>query len=694
MLRAALLAPAEAAGAWRALTDQVALDDLWDAEIHRLLPLVHANLRAAGIDDPDLPRLKGLHRRQWYENQMRIHRVRPGLAALADANIPVLFLKGLPLALRYYGDPGLRPMHDVDVLVPWADADRALDVLEAAGWRDTGGLTRAQLWRTHHGSGLVHPDGGELDLHWHLGTPLLLPDDAPASSDDFWAEAVPLEDAALGVHGVTLAPADMLLHVIAHGLWAGSASTVRWVSDATVVVRRSEVDWDRLVDQATRRRIAPLVGDALRYLRAELAVQVPIEAIERLAAVTTTRRERRLLRALAGPVTGPAVLGGLPHLRSYWAYTRLKWGPVRSARELPRFVADLWGLGSPWQVPAGAVVRAWQRLHPTTTPPARHQAARAETAPPTVSVVVPTHERPDHLARCLDALAAQADRPEQVIVVRSPLDAGAAAVVARHAELVTDVVISGTTVVERLHAGAAMATADVVAFTDDDAAPHPDWVRRIRAHLTDPTVGAVGGRDLQPEAERKPPPRRIGLVLPGGRVVGGHSDGQGAARDVEHLRGVNMAVRRDLLLIPAGLRGPGAQGYHELATSLWVVAAGQRVRYDPALLVDHHLAPRYEHGDGDRHHAATPKRVDDAYNQSYVLFSLRRRGRWARLAYVIVLGDRSVGGLLRSAAAAAHGDRRLAAEWRPLLRAHLEAWRAARRAPLRGIRPDEPFPAP
>ena len=310
---------------------------------------------------------------------------------------------------------------------------------------------------------------------------------------------------------------------------------------------------------------------------------------------------------------------------------------------------------------------------------------------PDVSVVVPTHHRPDHLDRCLRALEAQVDPPLEVIVVRGADDEAAAAVIAAHGGTVVEVALPPSTVVERLHAGAARARGAVVAFTDDDAEPHPDWVARLRAHLVDPTVGAVGGRDVQPGAPR-PTAERVGRIGLGGRLVADHNLGTGPARDVDHLRGVNMAVRRDLLRLPVGLRGPGAPGYHELATCLAVLDAGRRVVYDPLVLVDHHIAPRHDHGDGDRHDVPARRRADDAFNQTYALLSLGSGGRLARMAYVVVVGDRSTGGLLRCAWAAVTGDRRLAAQLVPLLRAQRDAWATSRRRPMHMVGPDEPFP--
>jgi GT2 family glycosyltransferase len=689
LLRAAILPPDDAAAAWAAIRSQLVLDDLWDPEVHRLLPLVHANLRDVVVDDPDLPRLKGLHRRTWYENQLALHHVRPALDELHGAGITVLFLKGAPLALQHYGDLGLRPMADIDILVPWDEAARALDVLEHAGWVDTGGRSRAQLFQRYHGSGLEHPDGGQLDVHWHLGTPLLLPDDERASNDDFWAAAVPFVAPAHGIDALTLCPTDMLLHVIAHGLWAGSASTVRWVADARVVIGAGDaIDWPRLVDQATRRRIAPLVGDALRYLAEVVDAPVPAQVVDELRASQTTRRERGLLRALAGSSSGPAVPGGVTHLRAYWAYTRLKWGPARAARELPAFIADVWGLERTRDIPAAAATRVTRAVRPHP-PPAAAPAGRV--ARPAVAVVVPTHQRSDDLARCLDALDAQTSPPEEVIVVRGPDDQAAGEVIAGRERPPVEILIDTGTVIDRLHAAAARANAPIIAFTDDDASPHPDWIERLQEHFTDPTVGAVGGRDLQPGAPA-PFAERVGLIGPGGRLVADHSHGVGSSRDVDHLRGVNMAVRRELLRFPTGLRGQGALGYNELSMCLAVRAAGRRVVYDPGLLVDHRVAPRSEYTGGDRVNVPTARRLDDAYNQTYTLLSMRPGHRLTRMLYVVLIGDRSTGGLARCGWAALRGDWQLAGQLVPLLAVQRDAWRESRRRPLRGIAPDEPYP--
>jgi len=366
VLRAALCDADTAVREWRALQPTLVLDDLRDPEVHRLLPLVHHNLSRLGVVDDDFPRLRGIQRRTWFENQQRIHEVKPTLRALQDAGIDVLLLKGLPLALLYYEDVGLRPMADVDVLIPYSTFDLTLDLLEADGWRDLGlDISRDRRRRMYHGAGMQHPDGRSLDVHWQLALPFVLPHAESESNDDFFRDAVPI---SLGdVDLLTLNPADMLLHVVVHGLWSGSAANARWCADATVVIQRAgdTLDWGRLLDQTVRRDLVIPVSNALRFVEDVLGAPVPPWVINELAAVEVSRRTRRAYRVILRDPTGPAVIGGLRGTQAYWARQSAKWGTLRAAREFPAFLQDNWNLDHPAQVPVEAVRKAVKRVRKT-----------------------------------------------------------------------------------------------------------------------------------------------------------------------------------------------------------------------------------------------------------------------------------------------------------------------------------------
>jgi GT2 family glycosyltransferase len=232
--------------------------------------------------------------------------------------------------------------------------------------------------------------------------------------------------------------------------------------------------------------------------------------------------------------------------------------------------------------------------------------------------------------------------------------------------------------------GIESACGDVLCFTDDDAAPHSDWVARIaRAFQSDPGLGGLGGRDIVHERNgilqgQKP---CVGIVRWYGRTIGNHHIGHGQAREVHVLKGVNMAFRREAigtLRFDARLRGSGAQVHCEMGFSLDVRRRGWKLVYDPALLVEHFPAQR---GDEDQRFT-----FNDAafYNASFNLRlimceHLTPPGRWAFVAYSTLIGDRADPGFLRALSLAfERGGLALALrKWRVGLRAMRGAWQEA-----------------
>lgn len=98
-----------------------------------------------------------------------------------------------------------------------------------------------------------------------------------------------------------------------------------------------------------------------------------------------------------------------------------------------------------------------------------------------LTVVVPATDNPPTLQRCLGALAAAKDGPDELIVVDRAPDSGFAA--ARRA-------------------GVAAAHGDVIAFVDSDVLVHRDALARLRSAFDDdPSLAAVvGSYDDAPEA--------------------------------------------------------------------------------------------------------------------------------------------------------------------------------------------------
>jgi GT2 family glycosyltransferase len=117
---------------------------------------------------------------------------------------------------------------------------------------------------------------------------------------------------------------------------------------------------------------------------------------------------------------------------------------------------------------------------------------------PAVSVVIPTRNRPEHLLRCLRAIAA-AHKPEggaEIVVVddgggtlsEAELRDAAAAVPVRLVEQ------SGAGPAAAPNRGAAAASGRILAFTADDCQPGPGWWSAVTGRLDRAPAVIVAGR--------------------------------------------------------------------------------------------------------------------------------------------------------------------------------------------------------
>ncbi len=370
LLKAALLDREAAMAAlqeWRRTGDIETVD----RPSYEVLPVLYRNLDRLGIDDPDLGRLKGIYRRAWYQNQVLIQHAASAIAELRRAGIETMVLKGTAIMELHYHDHGIRPMHDVDILVPTGLAYRAVEVIQRAGWRPYPDPSRSVEpdIAVLHGSAFVNGEGGGVDLHWHALEECCQEN----ADDDFWAASRAI--AVGGVSAMAQCSTDLLLHVCVHGSRGQPDRVIRWVADALMILRdtASPIDWDRLVAQASTRRLSLAVGESLRYLAETFGAPVPAGVLARLEGVPVSWIERIDYRAQGAPPT------------IYWAvvhdtarYLRMTSGgpATRRLAGFPRYLAALWRLEHPWQVPLEAMRRVSRRLWETRFRPWRPVSRR------------------------------------------------------------------------------------------------------------------------------------------------------------------------------------------------------------------------------------------------------------------------------------------------------------------------------
>lgn len=356
LVRAALLSGAPMVAAWAEWRRTVNFDDdLLDGATMRLLPLVYHNLSKQGIHDEILGRLRGIHRRTWVNNQLQFAACARLLRIFHAAAIPTLVLKGAALVTQFYPDHGARPMGDVDVLVPKAQAQTALDLLTEHGWRPTD-MPRARMTpaftSVRHAQNFAGPDGADLDLHWHVFINHL----DEATDRLLWDGAIPHR-----VQQVTtrsLNPTDQLLHVCAHGMALAPVARVGWIPDAMMILRRAgdQLDWSRLLEITARSGNSfPLLA-ALTYLREQLAAPVPDDVLHACAALPVSPQEAALFRAFA---RREHPWGQLPILWHRYRLARAQSHQVRAPWwGFPAYLRLYHGKGSLGEMVSWAVARA------------------------------------------------------------------------------------------------------------------------------------------------------------------------------------------------------------------------------------------------------------------------------------------------------------------------------------------------
>lgn len=270
LLRSALLPDDAAWQAWLDWRARADLQTLRDPAIS-LMPLVYKRWESR-LDRQDtvVPIMKGVYRRTWYKNQILLDQARGLAAALEQEGIPVVFLKGMAALLGFYGDPGLRVMKDLDVLVPGDCADRAAGILEARGFafRDKF-ASRDFLRRYAHGCEFFSPRFGKIDLHWHAFHDLL----NDAGDRLVWENrrSVDLKGLSVSIPG----PACFVLHTLLGAARATGKGDYRWMTDIVFLLRslpEETLDWSWLTRAV---QTFPILGLPVRDTAASLEQEIP-----------------------------------------------------------------------------------------------------------------------------------------------------------------------------------------------------------------------------------------------------------------------------------------------------------------------------------------------------------------------------------------------------------------------------------
>ena len=261
------------------------------AEGGRLLPLLYRRWPAVENELIELGRRAYLA--TWNRNRDSLARLAGLGGRFREEGIRWMALKGTALTVRQYADLGLRPMADLDLLIPAEDLDRALRLLNRWGFSAEENAAPDAILRQarvrHAWQFLADPDWN-FDLHWRPVNRCY----APEVTRLFWEGAEMVRFGGLDIP--VPSPSDQLFLACVHGLQWDWTSKTRWIADALKLLGDT-MNWERICHLAESAAMSFRLGNGLLFLRDRLRAPIPIDLPERLmrSAPEWERREYRLL---------------------------------------------------------------------------------------------------------------------------------------------------------------------------------------------------------------------------------------------------------------------------------------------------------------------------------------------------------------------------------------------------------------
>jgi glycosyltransferase involved in cell wall biosynthesis len=203
-----------------------------------------------------------------------------------------------------------------------------------------------------------------------------------------------------------------------------------------------------------------------------------------------------------------------------------------------------------------------------------------QAGPLELSVVVPAYNAADALPVLLAALDRQTLRPEafEVVVADDASTDGTAAVLDAHPRVRSVRLAENRGSYAARNAALAVARGAVIAFTDGDCEPAPDWLEAGLAALAATGADLVGGRIHVPLSER---PSTAELL-----EVGSSFDQRRTIQDHGYAVTANLFVRRAVVEALGGFDGTVVSG-GDTQFCLRARAEGFRIAYADAAVVRH-----------------------------------------------------------------------------------------------------------
>jgi len=293
-------------------------DILHSALLHGVESLLHHHLIEIGFKLP--PAIEDrVHRWQMIKDLWQTHAqsaLDEALRVLDSASVRAVALKGPVLGERLYPDPRMRVSADLDLLVAFADLERATAALKTVGYGASKESQARFLRKYHYHTILRRSCPPVIELHFRLSDGF----GVEIAAEEFLTRARVYRTAQGAVAGI-LSPEDEMLYLSIH---AAGHRFVRlsWLFDIKLLLRHyPDLDWTTTLARAHSLQVLAALLFTCETLHSRFGVKIPLNEsmpqrirsrIANFLLAATARQPDPSRRSLLGKMAFTAVLCDRP----------------------------------------------------------------------------------------------------------------------------------------------------------------------------------------------------------------------------------------------------------------------------------------------------------------------------------------------------------------------------------------------
>ena len=337
------------------------------AQAEGLAPLLYWVLSRSGkfssIPESARNSLRALYFGTWMNNQKIFKELEALAQAFKQAGIPLVVLKGACFTLTIYPDMGLRPMGDLDMLVPDLKLSEAVRIAKSLGYVDAvpeaspglRDLLNHEICLQKTGSSSI-----TLEIHHSLVADRSFSYAVPV--DWFWEQTESLDASFMKVSDLNLfmlTPTAQVLYAASHAMLQHGAKNapLRWFYDLDRLIRfyAGRLDWDLLLSQARIFEWGSALEAALSKTVACFGTPIPEHVLTSLSGISDRHQKLVALKQIQ-PATH--VLDERQKLLSLKGYARFRL-LLALIVPSPAYMRWRYRLKTSWAIPAYYVIRWW-----------------------------------------------------------------------------------------------------------------------------------------------------------------------------------------------------------------------------------------------------------------------------------------------------------------------------------------------